>query len=35
MKVWTAIQSRAVGKIVHEGFTDKEALEFFQDAIHS
>ena len=24
----------AVGKIVHEGFTDKEALEFFQDAIH-
>lgn len=25
----------AVGKIVHEGFTDKEALEFFQDAIHS
>ena len=25
----------AVGKIVHEGFTDKEALEFFQDTIHS
>ena len=25
----------AVGKIVHEGFTDQEALEFFQDAIHS
>ena len=25
----------AVGKIVHEGCTDKEALEFFQDAIHS
>ena len=24
----------AVGKIVHEGFTDKEALEFFKDAIH-
>ena len=24
----------AVGKIVHEGFTDQEALEFFQDAIH-
>ena len=22
----------AVGKIVHEGFTDKEALEFFRDA---
>ena len=24
----------AVGKIVHEGFTDKEALEFFRDATH-
>ncbi len=24
----------AVGKIVHEGFTDKEALEFYTDAIH-
>lgn len=27
--------AKAVGKIVHEGFTDKEALEFYQDAIHS
>ena len=25
----------AVGKIVHEGFTTIQALEFFQDAIHS
>lgn len=24
----------AIGKIVHEGFTDKEAYEFFEDAIH-
>jgi putative autoinducer-2 (AI-2) aldolase len=23
----------AIRKIVHEGFTDKEAWEFFQDAI--
>jgi putative autoinducer-2 (AI-2) aldolase len=26
--------SAAIAKIVHEGFTDKEALEFFQDAIN-
>ena len=26
--------AQAIGKIVHEGFTDKEALEFYQDAIH-
>ncbi len=26
--------AQAVCKIVHEGFTDKEALEFFQDATH-
>ena len=26
--------SQAIRKIVHEGFTDKEAWEFFQDAIH-
>lgn len=25
----------AIGKIVHEGFTDREAFEFYQDAIHS
>jgi putative autoinducer-2 (AI-2) aldolase len=25
----------AIRKIVHEGFTDKEAWEFFQDAINS
>ena len=24
-----------VGKVVHENFTDKEAYEFFQDAIHA
>lgn len=24
----------AIGKIVHEGYTDKEAYEFFEDAIH-
>lgn len=26
--------AQAVSKIVHEGFTDKEALEFFRDATH-
>ena len=26
--------SAAIRKIVHEGFTDKEAYEFYQDAIH-
>ena len=26
--------SAAIAKIVHEGFTDKEAYEFFQDAIN-
>ena len=26
--------SQAIRKIVHEGYTDKEAYEFFQDAIH-
>ena len=26
--------SQAIRKIVHEGYTDKEAFEFFQDAIH-
>jgi putative autoinducer-2 (AI-2) aldolase len=26
--------SAAIRKIVHEGFTDKEAFEFYQDAIH-
>lgn len=26
--------SAAIGKIVHQGFTDKEAWEFFQDAIN-
>ena len=26
--------SQAIRKIVHEGFTDKEAWEFYQDAIH-
>lgn len=26
--------SAAVRKIVHEGYTDKEALEFYEDAIH-
>ena len=26
--------AQAIRKIVHEGFTDKEAWEFFQDAIH-
>lgn len=26
--------AEAIGKIVHEGFTDKEAFEFFQNAIH-
>lgn len=26
--------SAAIGKIVHEGFTDKEAWEFFQDSIN-
>ncbi len=25
---------QAIGKIVHEGFTDKEAYEFYQDSIH-
>ncbi len=27
--------AQAVNKIVHEGYTDKEAYEFFQDMIHS
>ena len=27
--------SQAIRKIVHEGYTDKEAYEFFQDAIHA
>ena len=26
--------AQAIGKIVHEGFTDKEAYEFYQDSIH-
>ncbi|MEG2950927.1 MAG: 3-hydroxy-5-phosphonooxypentane-2,4-dione thiolase [Clostridia bacterium] len=26
--------AQAIRKIVHEGFTDKEAFQFFQDAIH-
>ncbi len=26
--------SQAIRRIVHEGFTDKEAWEFYQDAIH-
>lgn len=26
--------SSAIGKIVHEGFTDKEAFAFYEDAIH-
>lgn len=26
--------AQAVSKIVHEGFTDKEAYEFYLDAIH-
>ncbi len=26
--------AEAIGKIVHEGFNDKEAFEFFQNAIH-
>ena len=26
--------AQAVAKIVHEGFTDKEAYEFYLDAIH-
>ena len=26
--------SQAIRKIVHEGYTDKEAFEFYQDAIH-
>lgn len=26
--------AKAIGKIVHEKFTDKEAYEFFEDAIH-
>ena len=27
--------SEAIGKIVHEGMTDKEAYAFYEDAIHS
>lgn len=27
--------AQAIRKIVHEGYTDKEAYEFFQDAIHT
>ena len=27
--------AQSIRKIVHEGFTDKEAYEFFQDAIHT
>jgi putative autoinducer-2 (AI-2) aldolase len=26
--------AQAIRKIVHEGFTDKEAYEFYQDAIN-
>ena len=26
--------AQAIGKVVHEGFTDKEAYEFYQDSIH-
>jgi putative autoinducer-2 (AI-2) aldolase len=26
--------AQAIGKVVHEGFTDKEAYEFYQDMIH-
>ncbi|MDY4691975.1 MAG: 3-hydroxy-5-phosphonooxypentane-2,4-dione thiolase LsrF, partial [Blautia sp.] len=26
--------AQAVAKIVHEGFTDKEAYEFYEDLIH-
>ncbi|TCZ73818.1 3-hydroxy-5-phosphonooxypentane-2,4-dione thiolase LsrF, partial [Paenibacillus albiflavus] len=26
--------ARSIGKIVHEGFTDKEAFEFYNDLIH-
>ena len=26
--------AQAIAKIVHEGFTDKEAYEFYQDLIH-
>ncbi|MDU7338705.1 MAG: 3-hydroxy-5-phosphonooxypentane-2,4-dione thiolase [Clostridium sp.] len=29
-----AAMAEAIGKIVHHGFTDKQAFEFYQDAIH-